>query len=959
MISVLLILILFEASVFSVYAKNRSIVTLTAEERIWLDRNSNNIKLLFNTEFPPIEFSTPTGTFTGIGADVIVMIENRLGVAFDKVPSNDWNKHLAALENGTCAIAPTIVRTTNRERFAFFTAPYATVPVVIISGRDFSSGITIDDLSGNQVAVVSGYATEQYLKDRAQSRFKVVPMPGVIECLRAVSFGQVNAYVENLAVAAYYIDKEGISNLRVAGSTDYNFAFSIGVSRKYPLLYSAIQKAMDTIPESKLEAVRNQWISLRVHSGLSPETIQLIKLGVVFTVLLLMGLTGVSYFLKRMLNEKVASLRTAQQELLDQTKRLSLAMEATKAGIWDYDPVTEKICLNEQWYTMLGYMPGPTHVTLDEWLTHIHPEDVEVTEQSLRDYIQNSGRVEFEAEFRMRKADGTWCWVLGKGKAIAWDETGNPIRIIGLNLNIQTFKETQDSMALSEARFRSLFKMAPLPLAEVSQDGKIIGVNDRFKKILGYTMDDAPTLEHWWNLAYPDPGQRSLAISTWQAATGRTREGSVDLKSGELRITCKNGMVRTMIISTSLIGDSILVSFFDITKHKQAEEEREKLQGQLIQSQKLEAVGILAGGVAHDFNNMLGAIIGYTELTMSNMDASDPFRNNLGKILDAAHRSAALTRQLLAFARKQTVAPIVFDLNESVESMLKMLRRLIGENIDLLWIPGPGRHTVKMDPSQLDQIMANLCVNARDAIADVGKITIKTGKASFDKITCESYAECTPGDYIHVSVNDNGCGMDKETASHIFEPFFTTKGLGQGTGLGLSTVYGIVKQNEGFIHLHSEPGSGTTFTIYLPHPDDTSLVEKETTFVDIQPGRGETVLIVEDDPTLMEMGQMMLQRLGYTVLSASTPGEAISLVEENRSDIQLFITDVVMPEMNGRELADRLMSIRPSLKHLFMSGYTADVIVHRGVLDEGINFIQKPFTINELAVKLRSVLDKA
>jgi CheY-like chemotaxis protein len=262
-----------------------------------------------------------------------------------------------------------------------------------------------------------------------------------------------------------------------------------------------------------------------------------------------------------------------------------------------------------------------------------------------------------------------------------------------------------------------------------------------------------------------------------------------------------------------------------------------------------------------------------------------------------------------------------------------------------------------MDPSQLDQIMANLCVNARDAIADVGKITIQTGKASFDEITCESYADCIPGDYICVSVSDNGCGMDKETASHIFEPFFTTKGLGQGTGLGLSTVYGIVKQNEGFIDLHSEPGRGTAFTIYLPPHDDEAVEQKETILADIQPGRGETILIVEDDLILMEMGEMMLQRLGYTVLSANTPSEAISLVEKNRSDIQLFITDVVMPEMNGRELADKLLSIRPTLKHLFMSGYTANVIVHRGVLDEGVNFIQKPFSINELAVKVRSVLD--
>jgi signal transduction histidine kinase len=387
-----------------------------------------------------------------------------------------------------------------------------------------------------------------------------------------------------------------------------------------------------------------------------------------------------------------------------------------------------------------------------------------------------------------------------------------------------------------------------------------------------------------------------------------------------------------------------------------SEQKRILLENQLLQAQKMESVGRLAGGVAHDFNNMLGAIMGYSELAMHTMDSSDPIRKHFGKILDAAQRSANLTRQLLAFARKQTVEPVVFDLNASVEGTLKMLRRLIGENIDLAWLPATGKCTVRMDPSQLDQILTNLCVNARDAIADVGKVTIKTDTADFDEIACGGYADGVPGEYVLLSVGDNGCGMDQKTQDHIFEPFFTTKGVRHGTGLGLATVYGIVKQNHGFIQLDSKPGIGTTFTIYLPRHAGGAETATEDSDNAIPHSQGETILMVEDDPTMREMGLLMLQRLGYTVLSAATPGEAIRMAEEEQTDIHLFITDVVMPEMNGREMAERLLAIRPRMKHLFMSGYTADVIAHQGVLEEGVNFIHKPFSVKDLAVKIRAVL---
>jgi CheY-like chemotaxis protein len=310
----------------------------------------------------------------------------------------------------------------------------------------------------------------------------------------------------------------------------------------------------------------------------------------------------------------------------------------------------------------------------------------------------------------------------------------------------------------------------------------------------------------------------------------------------------------------------------------------------------------------------------------------------------------------LAFARKQTVAPKVLDLNETVAGMLNMLRRLIGENINLAWLPSDSLWMIKMDPTQIDQILANLCVNARDAIGDTGKVTIETANVFVDDAYCADHAGSVPGEYVLLTVNDNGRGMDHETLSHLFEPFFTTKEMGKGTGLGLSTVYGIVKQNNGFIYVYSELGQGATFNMYLPRyvAKSERLSESEAARP-TAPGH-ETILLVEDEPMVLEMTAVMLKRQGYTVLPAFSPGEAIRLAREHAGEIHLLMTDVVMPEMNGRDLARNLLSLYPGLKRLFMSGYTADVIALHGVLEEGVPFIQKPFTMQGLAAKLRSVL---
>jgi len=396
----------------------------------------------------------------------------------------------------------------------------------------------------------------------------------------------------------------------------------------------------------------------------------------------------------------------------------------------------------------------------------------------------------------------------------------------------------------------------------------------------------------------------------------------------------------------------------DITERRLAEEEQGKLQAQLLQAQKMDTVGRLAGGVAHDFNNMLTVICSYVEMTLNELEVNHPLYKRMYEVHQAALHSADLTRQLLAFARKQVISPRVLDLNETISGALKMLHRLIGENIKLVWKPGQGLWHVRMDATQISQILANLAVNARDAINGPGDLVIETANIVIDQADCAINLDLTPGNFVLISVRDEGCGMDKETLSRVFEPFFTTKDEGKGTGLGLSTVYGIVKQNKGVIDVTSELGQGTVFKIYLPQVQFGPTVTLASSEKARDAGN-ETILLVEDEVAILELGSYILEQRGYTVLTASSPANALELVLEYRGTIDLLITDVVMPEMSGRNLAKEIVAIRPGTKVLFISGYTADVISHHGGLESDIHFLEKPFLASSLGRKVREVLDQA
>ena len=524
-------------------------------------------------------------------------------------------------------------------------------------------------------------------------------------------------------------------------------------------------------------------------------------------------------------------------------------------------------------------------------------------------------------------------------------------RLIG---EIVERKRTEEALQIAFEKYEKTFRAAPIwVVLSTIDDGRYIEVNDAFLATMGYRRDEVI-------------GKTSLELDTWVDPRDRDHMVSRIKEKGGIRNLVlkrktRSGEIIDLLFSAEILhleGRQVMISVSqDISDQKKAEEEHKKLQVQLLQAQKMESVGRLAGGVAHDFNNMLGVIIGHAEMAMQQMDPALQVHADLAEIKKAAKRSADLTRQLLAFARRQIAAPIILVLNQTIAGMLKMLRRLIGEDIDLAWLPGAELWPVKMDPSQIDQILANLCVNARDAIDGVGRITIKTQNITADEISRANHPALPPGNYVLLAISDDGTGMDPETRNNLFEPFYTTKKVGKGTGLGLSTVYGIVKQNEGHIHVDSEPGKGATFKIYLPRAEEIDTVNTEPAVKSISGGT-ETVLLVEDEGAVLRMGKAMLESFGYTVLAADRPDEALAVAARHNGPLHLLVTDVVMPDMNGKELMVQIRKHHPRIKVLFMSGYTADVIMHRGILQQDVNFLQKPFTVDSLARKVREVLDQ-
>ena len=524
-----------------------------------------------------------------------------------------------------------------------------------------------------------------------------------------------------------------------------------------------------------------------------------------------------------------------------------------------------------------------------------------------------------------------------------------------LEREVTKHKLTEEALRDSEKRYRLLFESNPFPMWVYDLDTHtFLAVNEAAilhygysrEEFLGMTIEDIHAAE---DVAMPPATEDASNVSHVNTQAVRSRHRKKDGTIIDVEITSHQ------LVFDERAAEVVLAS--DITERKRAEETLHATGEQLRQAQKMEAVGKLAGGVAHDFNNLLTAISGHSELSLRRLGTDDPLRRNLEGIKSASERAASLTRQLLAFSRKQVLQPKVLDLNDVVVETNKLLRRLIGEDIDLLTVLEPSLGKIKADPGQIGQVLMNLSVNARDAMPRCGKLTIETSNIYIDEEYARRHVSVAPGWYVMLAVSDTGCGMDDATQKRIFEPFFTTKEVGKGTGLGLSTVYGIVKQSGGNIWVYSEEGRGTTFKVYLPRTDKVVEKLEASSSHDDTPCGTETVLLVEDEEIVRDMTHEILRMSGYHVLESSHGSEALDVCEKHPGPIHLMLTDVVMPHMSGRELAERLMPLRPEMRVLYMSGYTDDAIVHHGVLDEGMAFIEKPFTPNALARKVRESLD--
>ena len=644
-----------------------------------------------------------------------------------------------------------------------------------------------------------------------------------------------------------------------------------------------------------------------------------------------------------LLEKKAQENETTVRALENSEKRYRRLFESAKDGILILDAHTGKVVdVNPFTLSLLGYTYA---AVCGKHLWEIGAfHDIAASKEAFKS-LQENQYIRYE-NLPLVTVDGRHIAVEFVSNVYLVDDQ----KVIQCNIrDITENKRAQRALEESESKTKSILDNINIGVVLISPQMEIIELNRRMRE--------------WFPEI--DVGQRPTCYSVFSdlpltgvcdncPAVKTLQDGSVHEETLQRTLAGKERSYRVVsspIRNASGEVTAVIEMIEDITQ-------RLSLESRFQQAQKLESVGQLAGGVAHDYNNMLSVIHGYAELALDKVDRSDPVHEDLQEILKAARRSTAVTRQLLAFARKQTILPKLIDLNDTIEQMLKMLRHLIGENIDLAWLPATGLGPILMDPTQLDQLLANLCVNARDAIADVGKITIETKRVAFEKAFCDDHADFLPGDYVLLSVTDDGCGMDKETQKNLFEPFFTTKRVGKGTGLGLSTVYGIVKQNHGFINVYSEPGQGTTFKIYLKSQMGPTVNPREERTEGIFTGPGELILVVEDEPGVLHLVRAMLEKVGYTVLTASTPDEAIRSAEAHTGKIRLLITDVIMPDMNGRELAERLISLEPGLNCLFMSGYTSTVITRMGVSDQGVQFIQKPFSLKHLAAKVRKAMGK-
>jgi two-component system cell cycle sensor histidine kinase/response regulator CckA len=648
--------------------------------------------------------------------------------------------------------------------------------------------------------------------------------------------------------------------------------------------------------------------------------------------------------------QDVTDRTQAEQARRQSERRLNEAQRIAHLGHWEEDLENGRISASDETYRIFGLPPQEDLRNWAAWQEHVHPDDRSVRAAAIERALGDGPR--YDVEYRIVRPDGDIRVVKSQGE-VERDHVGQPLRLFGILQDVTEQRRAEAARRAAEHRLEHVVASSPAILFSLhitdGQFGGIDWMSDNVDGLLGYRVEETLGRDWWLNNIHVE--ERDSVVQQFIAEI-LSRGHS----AAEYRFRHADGKLRWLRGETRLVRDAagqpgeVVGSLSDIT-------ERKGLENQFRQAQKMEAIGHLAGGIAHDFNNLLTVMGGYSDMLLAELPPEDSNREMVGEIRQAADRAAALTRQLLAFSRRTVLEPRVVDLNELVRDHEKMLRRLIGEDVQLTTDLEVALDRVKVDPGQLGQVIMNLAVNARDAMPTGGRLRIETRSVAPNDVAAEALPEATSGLYILLAITDTGVGITPDVRAHLFEPFFTTKQPGKGTGLGLATVYGIVKQSGGFIAVDSEPGRGTAFKIYFPAVTDAISTDPSPSGRRSRAVGAETILLVEDEDAVRSMINVVLRRAGYTVLETGRSSEAIRLAGEQRR-IDLLITDVVMPEMGGRELVEQVARVRPAIKVLYLSGYTDDAVVRHGVLQAEVAFLQKPFAMAALTNKVRQVLDE-
>ncbi len=919
------------------FANTNAKPAYTAEELAWIQQHPL-ITLAIDNTYPPLNFVDQNGNMAGLCVDYVNATARKAGVAI-AYQGSLWSVAInKALNHAVDGIVNADASEKRKDRLNF-TLPYATLPSGVVTLKTAHDLESISKMDGKRICVKKNSSRFALISESTQA--DVIPIETLEEGLERVIKGEAFGVFDEVSVLGYLISKYNFSNLKInfIHYDDIVGVSRIGLRNDDPILLSVFNKAILNLTQEEKDEIQSKWISRFIEkhfdwSRFFKIVAPLIAVGLFFFMLAFLH----NRRLKNVVENRTHDLRKSEE-------RYRRIFENSVVGFFQSTPEGRFITVNPAFARMLGYDSPEDLITSISNITEQYYEKPDHREKYLQ--ILNKKGTVSNLEFTARKKDGSIIW-FSKSTRAYFDSSGNVTHYEGVVSDITDRKRMEADLKESEERYRSLVEntIDGYFIAEIPS-GAFIFFNQSICNLFEYTVQEAQRLTFWDVI---DPKEHSIIK---ERITERLKVRQPSFATNTYTAVRKSGSKFRAEVFTSVVTYSGKPAFQGVLRNVT---ENERLQLQLQQAQKMESVGRLAGGVAHDFNNMLGVIIGHTELALGQVSTSSPVHGDLEEIQKAANRSADLTKQLLAFARKQTASPEILDLNEKVSSMINMLRRLIGEDINLTLEADPNLWPVKIDRAQADQIMANLCVNARDAIAGIGNISIRTKNVILDENYCQKHEGCKSGPYVRIAVYDDGCGMDPTTREKIFEPFFTTKKPGEGTGLGLSTVYGIVKQNEGYIEVESIPGKGSTFYIYLPRTEEIA-VNSERPAMEPALSGNETILIVEDEKSILHLAKAILERFGYTVLTACAPAKAMDLVRRHKGPIHLLIIDVVMPQMNGAILKKEIEKIKPDVKTVFMSGYTADIVASQGILNRDVAFLQKPFSIDSLARKAREVLD--